>query len=54
MLRDVKNSLECLIASKKLPEAAFFAKTYIPSEISRVVVLWKESLAKTNPVICKI
>ena len=32
----------------RLPEAAFFARTYLPSEISRVVGLWRESLAKTN------
>ena len=32
----------------RLPEAAFFARTYLPSEISRVVALWRESLAKTN------
>jgi coatomer subunit beta' len=31
-----------------LPEAAFFARTYLPSKISHVVKLWKEELKKTN------
>lgn len=53
LLRDVTKSIECLIASKKLPEAAFFAKAYCPSQISRVVGLWRESLEKTNPLIGK-
>eukprot|EP00794_Sanderia_malayensis_P015194 gene15194-16762_t len=40
--------LELLCKSKRLPEAAFFARTYLPSQISRIVQLWKEDLSKTN------
>merc|ERR1712059_137125 len=31
-----------------IPEAAFFARTYLPSEISRVVALWRVQLGKVN------
>ena len=53
ILRDIVNCLECLLGSKKYPEAAFFAKSFCPSQISRIVELWKKSLQKTNPLIGK-
>jgi len=37
-----------LIETNRLPEAAFFARTYLPSQISRVVKLWREELRKSN------
>ena len=37
-----------LLNTGRLPEAAFFARTYLPSQVSRVVKLWRESLAKVN------
>lgn len=40
--------LDLLIDTHRLPEAAFFARTYAPSQISRVVGLWKEHLSRTN------
>ncbi|XP_033970411.1 coatomer subunit beta'-like [Trematomus bernacchii] len=40
--------LDLLIATNRLPEAAFLARTYLPSHVSRVVKLWKESLSKVN------
>ncbi|XP_030258187.1 coatomer subunit beta' [Sparus aurata] len=40
--------LELLIKTDRLPEAAFLARTYLPSHVSRVVGLWKESLSKVN------
>lgn len=40
--------LEMLIDTNRLPEAAFFARTYMPSQVSRIVALWKEELAKKN------
>ncbi|XP_050693669.1 coatomer subunit beta'-like isoform X4 [Eriocheir sinensis] len=39
---NLKECLELLIKTNRVPEAAFFARTYMPSEISRVVGLWKE------------
>eukprot|EP00118_Oscarella_pearsei_P021080 m.234363 g.234363 ORF g.234363 m.234363 type:complete len:941 (+) comp40109_c0_seq13:64-2886(+) len=47
-LGKVEECLEILVDSKRLPEAAFFARTYLPSEVSRVVQLWREDLKKTN------
>ncbi|XP_029374237.1 coatomer subunit beta' isoform X2 [Echeneis naucrates] len=40
--------LDLLIKTNRLPEAAFLARTYLPSHVSRVVKLWKESLSKVN------
>ncbi|XP_034723026.1 coatomer subunit beta'-like [Etheostoma cragini] len=40
--------LELLIETDRLPEAAFLARTYLPSHVSRVVKLWKDSLSKVN------
>lgn len=40
--------LQLLIDTNRLPEAAFLARTYLPSHVSRVVKLWKESLSKVN------
>ncbi|CAD6997034.1 coatomer subunit beta' [Ceratitis capitata] len=45
---DVQRCLDILIETNRLPEAAFFARTYIPSQMSRVVELWREELAKFN------
>lgn len=51
---ELDKCLEVLIKSNRLPEAAFFAKTYCPSKITGIVKLWKESLSKTHPIICII
>lgn len=40
--------LDVLIDSGRLPEAAFFARTYLPSQVSRVVGLWKTALATVS------
>ncbi|KAF7654081.1 hypothetical protein LDENG_00074710 [Lucifuga dentata] len=40
--------LELLIKTDRLPKAAFLARTYLPSHMSRVVKLWKESLSQVN------
>uniref|UniRef100_A0A8C6WVY1 Coatomer subunit beta' n=1 Tax=Neogobius melanostomus TaxID=47308 RepID=A0A8C6WVY1_9GOBI len=40
--------LDLLIKTDRLPEASFLARTYLPSQVSRVVKLWKESLSKVN------
>lgn len=36
--------LELLISCNRLPEAAFFARTYVPSKTLEIVNLWKQSL----------
>ncbi|KAK2912811.1 hypothetical protein Q8A73_006924 [Channa argus] len=40
--------LDLLIKTNPLPEAAFLARTYLPSHVSRLVKLWKQSLLKVN------
>jgi coatomer subunit beta' len=40
--------LDILIENQRLPEAAFFARTYLPSQINRVVGLWREKLKQMN------
>ncbi|MEQ2312548.1 hypothetical protein AMECASPLE_032177 [Ameca splendens] len=40
--------LELLIKTNRLSEAAFLARTYMPSHVSRVVKLWKENLSEVN------
>lgn len=48
LLGDLHGCLQILIATNRLPEAAFFARTYIPSQITHVVDLWRAELAKVN------
>lgn len=48
LLGDVDACLNILINTNRLPEAAFFARTYIPSKISYVVQLWRNELTKIN------
>merc|ERR1719323_2312653 len=48
MLGDLDKCLQILLDSNRIPEAAFFARTYLPSEISRIVEMWKEQLSKVN------
>lgn len=48
LLGDVDACLNILINTNRLPEAAFFARTYIPSKISYVVQLWRNELSKIN------
>jgi len=53
LLGDTKSALEVLITSNRLPEAAFFARTYCPSELSRVVQIWTADLAKVNQAVAE-
>ncbi|KAF8793648.1 Coatomer subunit beta' like protein [Argiope bruennichi] len=48
LLGKKEKALNMLVQSKRLPEAAFFARTYLPSQASRIVKLWKEGFKKTN------
>uniref|UniRef100_T1GNT3 BPTI/Kunitz inhibitor domain-containing protein n=1 Tax=Megaselia scalaris TaxID=36166 RepID=T1GNT3_MEGSC len=45
---DVEGCLKILIETNRLPEAAFFARTYIPSKMTETINLWREELAKHN------
>ncbi|KAJ3273735.1 Coatomer subunit beta' [Terramyces sp. JEL0728] len=48
LLDDVKSCLRLLIGTNRIPEAAFFARTYCPSEIPNVVQLWKANLEESG------
>lgn len=40
--------ISLLCESGRIPEAAFLARTYVPSKVSEVVELWKNDLKKIN------
>ncbi len=48
VLGKLDQCLDILIENQRLPEAAFFARTYLPSQINRVVGLWREKLKQMN------
>jgi coatomer subunit beta' len=48
VLGKLDDCLNILIENQRLPEAAFFARTYLPSQINRVVGLWREKLKQMN------
>lgn len=44
----LENCLDILIKSDRLPEAAIFARTHLPSHVGRVLLTWKEKMSRTN------
>lgn len=48
LLGRLEDCLELLCNTGRFPEAAIMARTYLPSQVSRIVGLWKEDLSKTN------
>jgi len=51
LLGDLEDALQVLIAANRLPEAAFFARCYCPSQLSGVVKLWKTDLGAVNQAV---
>lgn len=49
MLGDLRKCLDILIQTNRLPEAAFFARSYLPDQVSYVVGLWRQELSTVNP-----
>lgn len=43
-------AFELLLSQKRYPEAAFFARTYCPSQLNKALALWKKDLGRTNPI----
>lgn len=41
---DTPACVDLLLSTDRIPEAALFARTYAPSQVSRVVKLWKADL----------
>lgn len=48
LLGDLHKCLDILIQTDRLPEAAFFARSYLPDQISYVVGLWRQQLSAIN------
>jgi coatomer subunit beta' len=48
MLQDVDMCLDLLVSCGRLPEAAFFARTYRPSRCFEMLQLWIGDLNKVN------
>jgi len=44
----VEEAIQLLIDANRIPEAAFMARTYMPSQISRVLEIWKRDLKTIN------
>eukprot|EP00951_Prasinocladus_malaysianus_P021750 scaffold180608_cov24-Prasinocladus_malaysianus.AAC.1 len=45
----LEGCIDLLVKAGRVPEAAFFARTYMPSKMSEVVGLWRKDLQKVNP-----
>jgi coatomer subunit beta' len=50
---NIESCLNILISSNRFPEAAFFARTYMPSRVNEMVALWKTDLAKISETASK-
>ena len=48
---DIPGALEVLLSSDKIAEAAFFARSYCPSQIPEVIAKWKEALVAKKPSV---
>jgi len=48
LLGQLEDAVNLLCDTSRIPEAAFFARTYLPSHISKLVKLWREDLQKVN------
>lgn len=49
LLSQVDECIDLLISCGRLPEAAFFTRTYAPSRMTDIVKLWQSDLRKINP-----
>jgi hypothetical protein len=52
-LGDLDRCIDLLLQTNRIPEAAFFARTYKPSHVSRIVKLWKQSLVEKRPLLAE-
>jgi coatomer subunit beta' len=50
MLKQLDKCVAVLIKSKRIPEAALFARTYCPSLVQSVVLAWRSELAETSSI----
>lgn len=47
---DLDKCLDILIESDRIPEAAIFARTYLPSRVTPVVEMWRAGLRKSGSI----
>jgi len=48
LLKRLEECVDLLCSAGRIPEAAFFARTYMPSKASETVGLWRDDLQKVN------
>ncbi|EIE20843.1 coatomer protein complex, beta prime [Coccomyxa subellipsoidea C-169] len=48
LLGNLSACVDLLLATGRIPEAAFFARTYLPSRMTEVVKVWRDDLSKIN------
>jgi coatomer subunit beta' len=48
LLNKIDDCIELLCNTGRIPEAAFMSRAFAPSNISRIVDLWRSDLSKTN------
>mmetsp|Transcript_25010 Transcript_25010/g.29555 ORF Transcript_25010/g.29555 Transcript_25010/m.29555 type:complete len:1010 (+) Transcript_25010:61-3090(+) len=48
LLGNVEGCVDLLVDTGRIPEAAFMARTYMPSLMSKLVTVWKEDLATVS------
>uniref|UniRef100_A0A3Q7J9P5 Coatomer subunit beta' n=1 Tax=Solanum lycopersicum TaxID=4081 RepID=A0A3Q7J9P5_SOLLC len=48
MLGKVEECIQLLIDSNRIPEAAFMARSYLPSKVPEIVSIWRKDLSKVN------
>ncbi|KAJ7569395.1 hypothetical protein O6H91_01G111000 [Diphasiastrum complanatum] len=48
LLGKLEECIQLLVDSNRIPEAAFMARTYLPSKVSEIVLLWRNDLKKIN------
>jgi coatomer subunit beta' len=49
LLADKEKCLDILLKSKKISEAAFFARAYLPERADEILVLWQEFMQQHRP-----
>ncbi|XP_042446952.1 coatomer subunit beta'-1-like isoform X1 [Zingiber officinale] len=49
ILGKLEDCLQLLVDSNRIPEAALMARSYLPSQVSKIVSIWKKDLSKVNP-----
>jgi len=48
ILGELEKCFELLVETNRIPEAALLARTFLPSQISRAVALWREDLKQVS------